>query len=46
MRELFGLRRDLAWQLAEPNRPFFETLAPEDMGAYLHDYKADLLVRI
>ena len=40
------LCRDLAWQLAEPGRPFFDTLAPEDMGAYLHDYKNDLLVRL
>ena len=40
-----ALHRDLAWQLGEPGRPFFDTHASEDLGAYLHDYRRDLLVR-
>ena len=39
-----ALHRDLAWQLGESDRPFFDTHAPEDLGAYLHDYRRDLLV--
>jgi hypothetical protein len=44
-KERFELRRDLAWQLGEPERPFFDTHASEDLGAYLHEYRRDLLVR-